>query len=195
MASRTLYLARHGEAEVHGDGADEDDSVGLSPTGRRQAEALGVRMGRLGLDAIHHGPLPRARQTAAIVHAYCPDVPCIADDVVGDYLPSAAVTPDLPDRYQRFVASYSAEEQATGAVLAAEAIRRFTSVTGVGDSVELIITHNFLIGWFVRYALDGPDWRWLGLNQSNAALTIIRCRDNAPPTLVAFNDTSHLPDR
>jgi probable phosphoglycerate mutase len=45
----------------------------------------------------------------------------------------------------------------------------------------------------VRHALDSPDWRWLGLNQANAALTVIRCTTDRPPMLAGMNDMTHLP--
>ena len=54
-------------------------------------------------------------------------------------------------------------------------------------------THNFVIGWFVRHVFDAPEWRWLGLNQANCGLTIIRIRSAKPPVLVAHNDLAHLP--
>ena len=63
------------------------------------------------------------------------------------------------------------------------------------DIHELIVTHNFLIGWFIRHALDAPDWRWIGLNQQNCALTVILYQPGLPPSLVTFNDAAHLPDQ
>ena len=63
------------------------------------------------------------------------------------------------------------------------------------DVHELIVTHNFLIGWFIRHALHAPDWRWIGLNQQNCALTVILYRPGLPPSLVSFNDAAHLPDQ
>jgi hypothetical protein len=54
------------------------------------------------------------------------------------------------------------------------------------------VTHGFQVGWFVRDALDAPDWRWLGLNAQNAALTVIRYQAGRPAALVSFNDAAHL---
>ncbi len=48
------------------------------------------------------------------------------------------------------------------------------------------------IGWFVRHVLDAPLWRWIGRNQANCAITIVRWDSGRPPTLVSFNDTGHL---
>ncbi len=47
-------------------------------------------------------------------------------------------------------------------------------VTGDTDRYELLITHNFVIGWFVRHMLDAPVWRWIGLDQANCAITIVQ---------------------
>jgi broad specificity phosphatase PhoE len=70
--------------------------------------------------------------------------------------------------------------------------RRRTRVVGDTDRHELLITHNFVIGWFVRRVLDAPQWRWIGLNQANCAITILQWDSDRPPTLVSFNDTGHL---
>lgn len=47
----------------HGDPIYNPDS--LTPLGRRQAEALGKRLARYGLDKIYASPLKRAQETAA----------------------------------------------------------------------------------------------------------------------------------
>jgi probable phosphoglycerate mutase len=57
----------------------------------------------------------------------------------------------------------------------------------------LVITHNFLIGWLVRAAQDAPEWRWLGLNHCNAALTAIRYTPGRPASVLFYNDMGHLP--
>jgi len=64
---------------------------------------------------------------------------------------------------------------------------------GDADRHKLVVTHNFVIGWAVRHALDAPYWRWLGLNQFNCGLTIVQWRSDAPPTPVSFNEFGHLP--
>jgi probable phosphoglycerate mutase len=61
------------------------------------------------------------------------------------------------------------------------------------DRHDLLITHNFVIAWFVREVFGAPDWRWMGLNQANCGLTIIRVRSAKPPVLVVHNDLGHLP--
>ena len=180
-----LYLVRHGEAVPH-DGP-------LSPAGEQQARLTGRRLKDVPLSAIHHGPLPRAAQTAGLIAACIPGVPVSASDLAGDYIPSDPAPDDLPPSYASFVAGFSAPERAQGPRLAAAATDRFSQAgPGDGDNHELIVTHNFLIGWLVSQAMAAPSWRWLGLNQMNCALTVIAYRTGLPPALISFNDAGHL---
>ncbi len=62
-----------------------------------------------------------------------------------------------------------------------------------GDVHELLITHNFVIAWFVREALQAPEWRWMTLNQAHCGLTVLAQRHRAPWTVLSHNDLAHLP--
>ncbi|PZG09194.1 histidine phosphatase family protein [Nonomuraea aridisoli] len=184
--TRHLYLARHGEATP--------DESGLTENGRRQAALLGERLRGVPLDAVHHGPLPRAAETARIAAAHLPGVPVHACEPAGDYVPYVPRRDELPpeaaDHYLGFLARFPPAD--VRPELAEEAVARFT---GPSDETrhELVVTHNFLIAWLVRHALDAPEARWLGLNHANAALTAIRYAPGRPPALLFFNDRSHLP--
>ena len=79
MASRFLYLVRHGEAAEGG---------GLSDTGEEQARRTGERLKNLPVARIHHSPLPRAAQTARLIAGWLPGVPLAESAVVGDYIPA-----------------------------------------------------------------------------------------------------------
>ncbi|MEU2657853.1 histidine phosphatase family protein [Streptomyces sp. NPDC007325] len=189
-AARYLYLTRHGEATP--------DESGLTEAGRRQAVLLGERLRDAPLTAVHHGPLARAAETARLVGAQLDGVPVRVSDAAGDYVPyhpsRAELPADAADGLLGFLEQFPAEDRARGAELAAEAVARFTGpVEGHEPRHELVVTHNFLVGWLVRAALDAPAWRWVGLNHANAALTVIRYAPGRPPSLALFNDTSHLP--
>jgi serine/threonine-protein phosphatase PGAM5 len=184
--TRYVYLIRHGEASPH-DGP-------LSPVGREQARLAGQRLRQVPIAAIRHGPLPRAAETAAIIAQGFPDVPVSASDQAGDYIPSDPDPAGLPRAFADLVNSYTSAERAEGARLAAAAIEQFAHAGVAGsDSHELIVTHNFLIGWLVSHALAAPPWRWIGLNQMNGGLTVIAYQAAAPPRLICFNDAGHLP--
>ncbi|MEV5443803.1 histidine phosphatase family protein [Streptomyces sp. NPDC052644] len=189
-AARHLYLARHGEASP--------DEGGLSDAGRRQAALLGERLRGVPLTAIHHGPLPRAEQTARLIGEQLDGVPLLRSEAAGDYLPHLPTREELPTEaagaWMEFLRRFTAEEREHGPRLAQAALAAFTGTVG-GDEPrhELVVTHNFLAGWLVRAALDAPKWRWLGINHANAALTVIRYSPDRPPAVLFFNDTGHLP--
>ncbi|WP_432061711.1 histidine phosphatase family protein [Streptomyces sp. S1] len=189
-AARYLYLARHGEALP--------DESGLSEGGRRQAVLLGERLRGAPLSAIHHGPLARAAETARLVRERLGDVPLRPSAPAGDYVPYLPHREELPpesaDALLDHLALFPAEEREQGPGLAREALALFTGpVAGDEPRHELVVTHNFLIAWLVRAALDAPEWRWMGINQANAALTVIRYAPGRAPAVLLFNDTGHLP--
>ncbi|MEU9828211.1 histidine phosphatase family protein [Micromonospora chersina] len=99
----------------------------------------------------------------------------------------------LPEPYAAFLAGFTERERLDGPRVTAEAVARFAIAPAEGDVRELVITHNFLVAWLVRHALEAPEARWIGLNHQNAGLTVIRYTPAAPPTLIALNDVAHLP--
>ncbi|MFE1962484.1 histidine phosphatase family protein [Streptomyces sp. NPDC059479] len=189
-ATRYLYLARHGEASA--------DETTLTENGRRQAVLLGERLRSTPLSAIYHGPLPRAQQTAQLISAQLDAVPLHQSALAGDYVPYLPTKEELPsdsaDAVLSFLAQVSEEESNRGPALAREALAEFTGpVDADRPRHELVVTHNFLIGWLIRDALDAPKWRWMGLNHGNAALTAIRYAPGKPSSVLFYNDMRHLP--
>lgn len=190
-AARYLYLARHGEATP-----DESELTGR---GRRQAVLLGERLRGTPLAEVTHGPLPRAAETARLVHAARGEgVALTSSEAAGDYVPHMPDRDELPPDSAGTVldrlAAFPAPERERGPALARAALDRFTGpVDGDEPRHELVVTHNFLIGWLVRAALDAPPWRWIGLNHTNAGLTVIRYAPGRPASLLLHNDTGHLP--
>jgi probable phosphoglycerate mutase len=173
-----LHLVRHGEQDPAG--------AGLTGRGREQARLVGQRLAGAPLSGIHHSPVRRAAETADVVSAQLPGVPVHPCEQLTDRTPIPA---GYPAEYGDFLASVPAAERDEGAVLLRRAVKHLADLGGE----HLLVTHNFVIGWFVRHALDAPDWRWIGLNQHNCGLTTIRYRDGHRPQLVTFNDTGHLP--
>ncbi|WP_314617062.1 histidine phosphatase family protein [Streptomyces stackebrandtii] len=189
-AVRYLYLTRHGEAT-----SDESE---LTEAGRRQAALLGERLRGVPLTAIHHGPLSRAAQTARLVGEQLDGVPLQLAATAGDYVPYLPSREELPsetaDAMLGFLNQFPVEDREQGPGLAEAALAAFTGpVVGDEPRHELVVTHNFLVGWLFRAALDAPKWRWMGINHANAALTVIRYAPGRPPAVLLFNDTGHLP--
>ncbi|MFJ4814106.1 histidine phosphatase family protein [Streptomyces sp. NPDC088801] len=190
MATRHLYLVRHGEALP--------DESGLTERGRRQATLLGQRLREIPFTAVHHGPLPRAEQTARLIGDQLKSIPLHVTEVAGDYVPYMPEKGELPaesaDFFLRFLTGVTDEERKHGPALARQALDLFTgAVAAEEDRHELVVTHNFLVAWLVRDALHAPKWRWLGLNHCNAALTVIRYAPGRPASILVSNDMRHLP--
>ncbi len=182
----TLYLVRHGEAA-----ASEEDDPGLSEHGRRQAAAVATRLAPAASDALVHSPKRRARETAEIIGAHLPHVPIESSEFADDRTPFPTDRSTVPTRFWSFLSAVPAAERDPDGRQLDAAVDQLGAV-GPGDRALIVVTHAFVIGWFVRRALDAPTWRWLGLNHLNGALTTIEYTSNGS-RVVAFNDSGHLP--
>ncbi len=190
MPIRRLYLARHGAADAFGE---------LTDIGRRQAGLLGERLAGLPVDAVWHSPLPRAVASAHEIARHLPDVPVAEAAELADHVPYVPGAAETPASWAGFFDGYDDTEAASGRRLAEALVARFAKVPDPGtkgtrpDVNEVLVTHAYPIAWLVRHAMDAPPSRWLGLNSANTALTVIEYRRGLPPTIVMFNDMSHLP--
>ncbi len=183
-----LYLVRHGEQQDAEHGLPDGP---LSPKGQRQARAIADRLGGVPFSRAWHSPLERAAQTAAIMTERMPALTSTPSSLLMDCIPSGP-TPDMPHAFEPFFGSVTPEQIEAGEAQMADAVAEFLA-PAMEDRHDLLITHNFVIAWFVREVLGAPSWRWLGLNQANCGLTIIRVRSAKPPVLVTHNDLGHLP--
>jgi serine/threonine-protein phosphatase PGAM5 len=186
--SRTLYLVRHGEQQDAQYGVDDGP---LSPRGQRQAKFIAERLGGVPFDNVWHSPLQRAQETANIVSGHLPSLDPQPTALLFDCVPTG-YSPHMPATVQPYFNSVSLDQVDAGRAQMADAVSEFMSSSREPTN-DLLITHNFVIAWFVREALSAPDWRWVGINQANCALTIITIKSGRPPELVAHNDLGHLP--
>ena len=183
-----LYLVRHGEQQDAEYGLPDGP---LSEKGKRQAMAIASRLGGVPFTRAWHSPLQRAEETAAIMTERMPALKSQPSALLMDCIPSGP-TATMPKAFEQFFGAITPEQIEAGEAQMADAAAEFL-VPAREDRHDLLITHNFVIAWFVREVLDAPSWRWLGVNQANCGLTIIRVRSAKPPVLVAHNDLGHLP--
>lgn len=183
-----IYLVRHGEQQDAEYGLPDGP---LSPRGRRQAQAIAERLSGVPFTGAWHSPLERASETARIMQERMPALDSKPSALLFDCYPSGP-TPDMPRAFESFFGGVTEEQIDAGQAQMADATAEFLA-PAAGDRHDLLVTHNFVIGWFVREVLDAPNWRWLGLNQANCGLTVIRVRSAKPPVLVMHNDLGHLP--
>ena len=183
-----LYLVRHGEQLDAEHGLPDGP---LSGRGVRQAEAIAERLGGVPFTAAWTSPLQRAQETARIMTERMPAIEPEPSALLMDCIP-AGPTPDMPHAFEPFFGSVTPEQIAAGEAQMADAVAEWMRPSR-DDRHELLITHNFVISWFVRETFGAPAWRWMGLNQAHCGLTIIRVRSAKPPVLVTHNDLGHLP--
>jgi serine/threonine-protein phosphatase PGAM5 len=186
--SHYIYLVRHGEQLDAEHGLPDGP---LSPRGKRQAQAIAGRLSGVPFTGAWHSPLQRAEETARIMTERMPALESQPSALLYDCYPSGP-TADLPPAFESFFGGVSDAEVAAGEAQMQDAISEYLAPS-MSERHDLLITHNFVIGYFVREVLDAPRWRWLGLNQANCGLTIIRVRSAKPPVLVVHNDLGHLP--
>lgn len=185
MATRYLYIARHGDADAFGN---------LTDTGREQARLLGQRLAHLPIDAVWHSPLPRAADTAREIDLFLGGRATVAEaPELIDHVPYVPAPEETPPSWVPFFDGYGHEEAAAGHKIAQTLSARFAGPPEQYEDVhELLITHAYPIAWLIRDALDAPPARWLGLNSANTALTVIEHRPGTHPSISMFNDMSHL---
>lgn len=181
MATRHLYVVRHGAADPFGE---------LTDVGQRQSELLGQRLAGLPVDSVWHSPLPRAVRSARIIGTHLPDATVREAAELVDHVPY--VPDDVPPAWAAFFDGCDPEEAAEGKRLADALTDRFARPAAT-ETHEVLITHAFQVAWLLRHALDAPPVRWLGLNCGNAALTAIEYRDGSAPAVLLYNDMGHLP--
>jgi len=190
MTTRRLYLVRHGVADAFGE---------LTDVGRRQSDRLGRRLASTPIDVVWHSPLPRAAASARRIARHRPDAPLIEAPELIDHVPYVPGPDDMPPAWRGFFDGFTDAEAAHGVAIARSLVDRFgaigptTATRAPADTHELLVTHAYPITWLVRQVLDAPPARWLGLESANTGLTMIEHRDELPPTLVMFNDLTHLP--
>ncbi len=186
--SHFIYLVRHGEQQDAEHGITDGP---LSGRGTRQAKRVADRLSGVPFTGAWHSPLQRAEETATIMTASMPSLDSKPSALLLDCIPSGP-TPDMPHAFEPFFGGVSREQIEAGRAQMADAVSEWLT-PGREDRHDLLITHNFVIAWFVREVFNAPDWRWMGLNQANCGLTIIRVRSAKPPVLITHNDLGHLP--
>ena len=186
--SHFIYLVRHGEQQDAEHGMPDGP---LSARGQRQARLVANRLSGVPFTGAWHSPLQSSEETARIMTASMPSLDAQPSALLFDCIPSGP-TPDMPHAFEPFFGSVTADQIEAGQAQMADAVAEWLTPARE-DRHDLLITHNSVIAWFVREVFTAPPWRWMGLNQANCGLTIIRVRSAKPPVLIAHNDLGHLP--
>jgi probable phosphoglycerate mutase len=152
--SRYLYLVRHGEQLDAEHGLPDGP---LSQRGKRQAELIAERLGGVPFTSAHTSPLQRAVETAQAMTSRMPSVVAEPSALLMDCIPSGP-SPEMPTVFEPFFGGISEEEIQAGEAQMEDAVAEWLSPTP-DDSHELLVTHNFVIAWFVREVFGASSWR------------------------------------
>jgi probable phosphoglycerate mutase len=182
-----IYLVRHAEAAGH-----EEGDPGLSVTGREQVSALAAALRHRDVAAVWHGPRRRTAETATVLGELLGVSDVEATPLLDDRTPVPG--PDRRADYPRhrwpwFDAVPADERDEDGHAMTAawQELRERARDTDV-----VMVTHAFVVSWFVAQALAAPPFAWTRLPAANASLTVIGCDDQGGPVVECVNQTHHL---
>lgn len=198
---RRLLLARHGQSVSNAvrrfQGAQD---VALSPLGIRQAEALGLAVGRRPIAHVYASPLERARRTAEIALTGL-DLPVtMMDDLrelsLGEWEGCTVeeIRTRPGDPYAQWVRDPvqclppGGEPLADVQARVLRVVERITAAHPDGDDV-LIVSHGGVISALLAH--------WLGLPLSSIwRIAVANCSlsEISPLRVVSVNETGHLRD-
>lgn len=200
-----IRLARHGESEGNFAGALQGSrfDTPLSARGRRQAEALAIRLADEGIDAVWASPMGRARETASMVAApHGITLSIDADLVEFDWgiwsgRPfDGVLEQEVSSMRARWRAGETDLAPAGGESPAMAGMRagRFLSrLRATGALAPLVVAHGRLNRVLMAVLLGRPLSRMDEIRQRNGSLSVFEWDGSAPATAVLLDDVAHIP--
>jgi probable phosphoglycerate mutase len=202
-----IYLIRHGatvlSAEDRFAGATDVD---LSDEGRRQAEALAVRLSDDRITAVYCSPLKRTVETAAIVAQPQGLAPIPRDGLREinhgrwESLQRSEVEAQFPEEYAAweedpFIYAPIGGESGLSVMARALPVIREVVLQHAGQNVA-VVSHKATIRLIIS-SLLGFDPRGYRdrLDQAPACLNVLDFKDPVRARLMVFNDVSHYVDQ
>jgi broad specificity phosphatase PhoE len=202
-----IYLIRHGatilSAEDRFAGATDVD---LSDEGRRQAEALAVRLSDDRITAVYCSPLKRTIETATIVARPQGLTPIPRDGLREinhgrwESLQRSEVEAQFPEEYAAWEEDpfiYAPLEGESGLSVMARALPVIREVVlNHRDKNVAVVSHKATIRLIIS-SLLGFDPRGYRdrLDQAPACLNVLDFKDPVRARLMVFNDVSHYVDQ
>lgn len=185
MATRTLYLVRHGLHQTQTMLA-EGPNAGLTLLGVEQALFTAQRFRALPITEIHYSPLTRAAETADIIARALPDAALHKSLVLQECIPS------IPPTYEGQM-SYSKERLKQCEQQFQKAFAQFFKSACGEDKHALLVCHGNIIRYLILQTLGVSTQAWNQMDMCNCGVSEVIITPNGDKMLVAHNDVRHLP--
>ena len=185
MATRTLYLVRHGLHQTQTMLA-EGPNAGLTLLGVEQALFTAQRFRALPITEIHYSPLQRAAETADLIARALPDVPLHKAQVLQECIPS------IPPAYIGKM-HYPQERLKQCRKQFQKAFDQFFKCARGEDKHEVLVCHGNIIRYLVLKVLDVPTLAWNQMDMCNCAVSEVLITSDGGKMLITHNDVRHLP--
>lgn len=185
MATRTLYLVRHGYYDL---ASSHKLGGSLTPIGVEQAQLTAQRFSSLPITAIHCSTLPRAAETAEIIAQELADVPLHRSRGLWECVPC------IPPAWAEYFKGYSSKNIERDKKQAEKAFDRYFKRAQGRDKHEIVVGHGNLIRYFICRVLQVQPEGWGNMDMCNCGISQVLVRPDGRMVLVSHNDVSHMPD-
>jgi len=184
MASRYLYLVRHGQFNPDEKTNPRGD---LTPVGKKQSRALAKVFKHIPVTAIHVSTLLRAVQTAEPLVKAFPEAKVDYTNKLLECIP-----PLVPELREEFFKDTSEEDLRRHYWHAERAFATYIRRTTGSDKHEVLIAHGNLIRYLVCRTMDVDATAWSALTSYNCGITRILVESNGLCSLISYNELGHL---
>jgi len=186
MATRTLYLVRHGYYDLT---SPHKLGGSLTSIGVEQAQLTAQRFSSLPITAIHCSTLPRAAETADIIAQELTDTPLHRSRGLQERVPC------IPPAWTEYFKGYSPKIIARDKKQAEKAFEKYFKRAQGKDKHEILVGHGNLIRYFICRVLQVQPEGWGNMDMCNCGVSEVLIRPDGQMVLVSHNDVSHLPHR
>ena len=188
MATRTIYLVRHGHYEEWKN--DDLPLEGhLTGYGIDQARLTARALKSNPITAIYTSNLNRAVETGEIIKDEFPLVSFEEDELLQECVPV------IPDEWAEFFKDYPHEKLSVDKARADKAFEKYFQTAVDDNQQEIIVAHGNLIRYLLCRVLEVDGGSWSGFYSDNCGITKVIILSNGWRRLISYNDTSHLPKR
>ncbi|WP_054533581.1 histidine phosphatase family protein [Herpetosiphon geysericola] len=191
MATRTIYLVRHGQYYNQALASAMPDGS-LSKLGQQQAQALATRLAALPIEHILHSPSIRARETAAWIQQQHPRLQLQPEPLLLELIPSIPSEPALSESTQAFFAQIEPPLIDASAAQFAQLWQRYFGPAQTDDHM-LLVSHGNLISAVVAAIFGAASTHWINADIQHCGLTELTITAQGWRRLIRHGDVGHLP--